>query len=419
MPEVRMTGTEAGAGIKTGAGAEAKIESGTESAGARHWVGAWSIAHTSLFRLPVGFDNQTFRTVVQLNLPGSALRVRVSNRYGREAVQIGAAAVSHAGADGILAGDTVPLLFDGVPWIRLAPGEERFSDAASLETFPGCRIAVDLHYPGRGRFISGNVFPAWHKASETGLHVGERHFPTRDGFRVRRLQNRILPATIGILAGVDVHAPTSCRAVVAFGDSITALNQWTSVLAERLLVEMPGVLSLLNQGIRGNRLLHAADSGFGKGIYGPAGILRFERDALAQSGVATVISLIGVNDLLQPGLTAPREQEQDAESLVNGMRGLIHLAHEKGVRILGGTIMPFGGYLLALTPEREAVRQAVNGWIRQGGEFDGVIDFDLAVRNPVSPERLTDHWHVGDRLHPNAQGGRVMASVIHPRFLVE
>ncbi len=389
------------------------------STAGRHWVGGWSIAHTSLSRLPALFDNQTFRTVIGLNLPGDALRIRISNRYGRHAVQIGAAAVSHASADGVLTGDVVPLLFDGVPWVRLAPGEERFSDAAPLEVFPGSRVAIDLHFPGRGRFVSGNIFPVWHKASQSGLHVGERVLPVRDGFRVRRLDNRMLPATIGILAGVDVHAPAACRAVVAFGDSITALNQWTSVLAERLTVEMPGMLSLLNQGISGNRLLHDAVSGFGKGIYGPAGILRFERDALAQSGVATVISLIGVNDLLQPGLSAPREQEQDAESLVNGMRGLIHLAHERGIRILGGTILPFGGYLLTLTPEREAVRQAVNGWIRQGGEFDGVIDFDLAVRNPVNPERLTDHWHIGDRLHPNAQGGRVMASVIHPGFLVE
>ncbi len=379
----------------------------------RHWVGGWSIAHTSLSRLPVLYDNQTFRTVVALNLPGDALRVRVSNRYGKQAVQIGAAAVSHAGIDGTLNGAVVPLLFDGAPWIRLAPGEERFSDPAPLTVLPGDRVAVDLHFPGRGRFVSGNIFPVWHKASRTGLHVGEREMPVREGFRVRRLDNRLLPATVGILAGVDVHAPATCRAVVAFGDSITALNQWTSVLAERLSVEMPGALSLLNQGISGNRLLHDAGSGLGKGIYGPAGILRFEHDALAQSGVATVISLIGVNDLLQPGLTAPREQEQDAESLVNGMRGLIHLAHEKGIRILGGTILPFGGYLLTLTPEREAVRQAVNGWIRHSGEFDGTIDFDLALRDPVSPERLTEHWHVGDRLHPNAQGGRVMASMIH------
>jgi lysophospholipase L1-like esterase len=276
----------------------------------------------------------------------------------------------------------------------------------------GSWLAIDLYYPEKGRFLSGNLFPILHRASATGMHVGEEPFPGRKRFLVRRLASRALPVPVGILAGVELFAPDTSRAVVAFGDSITVLNQWTSVLANRFLTEKPGCLALLNQGISGNRLLN--DSGFALtgGVYGPAGILRFKQDVLMQSGIAAIISLIGINDLLQPGLTAPRDQEQDADSLVNGMRGLIHMAHENGIRIMGGTITPFGGYLMSHTPEREAVRQAVNRWIREDGEFDGVIDFDAAMRDPVNPERLMDSWHIGDHLHPNALGGKIMASVI-------
>ncbi len=392
----------------------------TESPDAgRHWVGAWSIAHTNLGQFPALFDNQTYRTVIQVNLAGAAVRLRLSNRYGRKPIQIGAAAVSRCNLEGVLCETAQALSFAGQSWRTLEAGEECISDPVDLSMLPGDWLAMDLHYPGRGRFQSGNLFPVLHRGSEEGMHLGETLFPVRQRFLVRRLGNRPIPVPVGILAGVELLAPSACRSIVAFGDSITAFNQWTSVLANRLMTEKSGGLSLLNQGISGNRLLSDSGRVLPAGIYGPAGILRFEADALSQAGVAAVISLIGINDLLQPGLSAPKEQEQDAESLVNGMRGLIHLAHEKGVRILGGTITPFGGYLLTHTPEREATRQAVNGWIRQGGEFDGVIDFDAAVRNPVSPERLMDGWHVGDRLHPNAAGGRAMASVIHTDFLCE
>jgi lysophospholipase L1-like esterase len=383
------------------------------------WVGAWSIAHTDMTRVPSWFDNQTFRTVMQVNPPGERVRIRVSNRYGRKPVQIGGAAVSLCGESGALTGSSLPILFGGIPWRTLDPGEDLTSDPVDLAVPQGSWLAVDLYYPGKGRFLSGNLFPILHRVSETGLHAGEEPFPGRKRFLVRRLASRALPVPVGILAGVELLAPETSRAIVAFGDSITVFNQWTSVLANRFLIEKPGCLSLLNQGISGNRLLH--DSGFALtgGVYGPAGILRFKQDVLTQSGIAAIISLIGINDLLQPGLTAPRDQEQDADGLVDGMRGLIHMAHENGIHIIGGTITPFGGYLMSHTPEREAVRQAVNSWIREDGEFDGFIDFDAAIRDPVNPERLMDGWHIGDHLHPNALGGKIMASVIQTEVLDE
>ncbi len=382
-----------------------------------HWLGVWSIAHTNMTRVPASFDNQTFRTVIRVNPPGKGARIRVSNRYGSKPVQIGGAAISLCGEDGNLISKAHPLLFEGMPWRTLAPGEDFTSDPVEMAVPQGTYLSVDIYYPGKGRFLSGNLFPVLHRSSVEGLHAGEAQFPGKMRFLVRRLISRTLPIPVGILAGVELLSPVESRAIVAFGDSITALNQWTSVLENRFLTENPGCLSLLNQGISGNRLLH--DSGFSLtgGIYGPAGILRFKQDVLSQSGVAAIISLIGINDLLQPGFTAPRDQEQDADGLVNGMRGLIHLAHENGIHIIGGTITPFGGYLTAHTPEREAVRQSVNCWIREDGEFDGFIDFDAAVRDPVNPERLTEGWHIGDHLHPNAMGGKAIASIIETEML--
>lgn len=383
------------------------------------WVGAWSLCHTNLARFAVRFDNQTFRTAIQLNIEGTGVRVRISNRYGNEELQIGAAAVALSNERGVPAAAPIPLLFAGMPWTRLEAGEEKISDFAALAVQPGSWLVVDLHLPGKGRLFSGNLFPLYHRVSEEGMQVGEALFRPRRSFLVRGLSERLLPVPVAVISGVDVLTSTPAQAIVAFGDSITALNQWTGPFAARLHKDFPGQFSLLNQGISGNRLRYDSSNNLAKGIYGPAGVLRFEKDVLGQSGVSTVISLIGVNDLLQPGLTAPREQEADVESLTDGMRALIHLAHEQGLRIFGGTIMPFGGYLLTHTPEREKTRQAVNQWIREGHEFDGFIDFDAAVRDPVRPERLTDGWHLGDRLHPNAQGGRMMAALVDPEQLVQ
>lgn len=387
--------------------------------GPLHWVGAWSLCHTDLSRFPVRYDNQTFRTAVSLNLTGEAVRIRVSNRYGRETVLIGAAAAARAEVNGFpaeapLPVSPVPLHFGGMPWVRLAPGEERLSDPVPLSVTAGSWLVVDLHLPGKGHLLSGNLFPLYHRMSREGMQVGESRFETKRFFAVRGLSDRLLPVVVTTLSGVEVMTSREAMAIVAFGDSITALNQWTGPFSSKLGKEAAGRLTLLNQGISGNRLRFDSGNRLGKGIYGPAGLLRFEQDVLAQAGVGAVISLIGVNDLLQPGLTAPRDQEADVDSLVDGMRALIHLSHERGVRIFGGTITPFGGYLLTHTPEREAVRQEVNRWIREGDEFDGVVDFDAAIRDPVRPERITDGWHVGDRLHPNAQGGRMMAAQLRP-----
>ncbi len=383
------------------------------------WVGAMTLCHTNLARFAIRYDNQTLRTAVRINVGGTAVRVRVSNRYGRDTLQIGAAAVAISDARGVPGTDPVPLLFNGMPWVRLNPGEERLSQAAALTVRPGDWVSVDLHLPGRGRLYSGNLFPLYHRLSDEGMQVGETHFRARHSFLVRGLSQRLLPVPVAVFSGLDVWTDTAAQAVVAFGDSITALNQWTGPLADRLIQEYPGQLALLNQGISGNRLRYDSANTLARGIYGPAGVLRFEKDVLSQSGVSTVITLIGVNDLLQPGLTAPREQEADAESLIDGMRALIHLSHMEGVRILGGTITPFGGYLLTHTPEREKVRQTVNHWIREGHEFDGIIDFDAAIRDPVRPERITDGWHLGDRLHPNAQGGKMMAALVDPDLLLK
>ena len=217
-------------------------------------------------------------------------------------------------------------------------------------------------------------------------------------------------------------------AIVALGDSITdgaqtttdTNRRWPDVLWRRLRAA-PGIpdRGMLNLGISGNRLLHdpnppagSAAQGFAA-LFGESALRRFDRDVLAQPRARYVIVLLGVNDIGHPGTTAPASEAVTADDLIGGYRQLIARAHEAGLRVYGGTIMPmkddtFGFY----TPANEQTRQAANHWIRTSGEYDAVIDFDAVTRDPTDPQRLRPAYDSGDHLHPNDAGAAAMATTI-------
>jgi lysophospholipase L1-like esterase len=216
------------------------------------------------------------------------------------------------------------------------------------------------------------------------------------------------------LSGVDVTGPERRRdkgVVVAFGDSITdgsfstpdANDRYPDELAERL-VAAGRRLGVVNAGIGGNRILADADG------FGERATARFGRDALGQPGVRTVIVLEGINDIGLGGGAEP----VTAQQLIDGHRALIRAAHARGVRVVGATILPFAGVIYPgyYTPRGEEVRDAVNDWIRTGGEYDAVADLDRALGDPADPDRLNPRFDGGDGLHPNDAGMRAMAEAV-------
>ena len=181
---------------------------------------------------------------------------------------------------------------------------------------------------------------------------------------------------------------------------------------------------MLNKGIGGNRLLHdgpLATEGQFAGIgplFGDSALSRFDRDVLAQPGARYVIVLLGINDIGQPGSIAPASEAVTVQDLIFGHRQLIARAHERGLRIYGATLTPFEGTTIAgyYTAANEAKREALNRWIRTSGEYDGVIDFDRAVRDPAQPRRMLPQYDSGDHLHPNDAGMAAMANAIPLRY---
>ena len=220
------------------------------------------------------------------------------------------------------------------------------------------------------------------------------------------------------LTGIDVAVAGQTGVVVALGDSITdgaistpdTNQRWPDLLAERLAADTDQpAMAVLNAGIGGNRLLNNPAEGFE--FAGPNALARFDRDVLAQPGVTHLIVFEGINDIGMPALSGDPAESVSADQLIAGLRQLAERSHEHGIVVFGATITPFEGAMY-FSDEGESTRQAVNDWIRSGGAFDAVLDFDAVVRDPQQPTSIQSEFDPGDHLHLNDAGFRALAESI-------
>jgi lysophospholipase L1-like esterase len=402
----------------------------TGSAGAADrpaaWTGTWSTAVTGPATAPVPatvFEDQTLRQIVHTSIAGGSLSVRLSNEYGTQPLVIGEARVARrsTGAQTV-AGTDRRLTFGGHASVTVPPGAPALSDPVALPVPALSDLAISIYLPHRtpAATVHGSAFQTNYLAAGNRTHSPD-------------LPGATATTSWYFLSGVSVTAPARTAAVVALGDSITdgavttvdANHRWPDLLARRLQ-DPAGLrhLGVLNKGIGGNRLLHDGNTlpgdpfgGIGP-LFGDSALSRFDRDVLAQPGARYVIVLLGINDIGQPTSIAPPSEAVSVDELIFGYRQLIARAHERGLRIFGATMTPFQdttitGYYSAAN---EAKRLAVNRWIRTGGEYDGVIDFDRAVRDPAQPLRMLPRYDSGDHLHPNDAGMQAMADAIPLRL---
>jgi lysophospholipase L1-like esterase len=219
------------------------------------------------------------------------------------------------------------------------------------------------------------------------------------------------------LCGVDVVAPTETLGVVAVGDSLTDANisthdghhGWPSQLARRLAARAENQggrpIAVMNQGLGGNRILHD--------VRGDSGLRRFDRDVIAQPGATHAIVMLGTNDLRNR--SAKPEEEVSAAQMIAGLQQLALRGQTAGIKMIGCTLTPFWNETFlpgAWNPRREAVREAVNAWLREAGAFDAIVDFDTALRDPENHLRMLPKYDCGDHLHPSDLGYRAMGDAI-------
>ncbi|MDI6103165.1 SGNH/GDSL hydrolase family protein [Actinoplanes sp. NEAU-A12] len=213
------------------------------------------------------------------------------------------------------------------------------------------------------------------------------------------------------LSGLDVVSASATGTIVAFGDSITdgysstplTNRRYPDYLARRLWTASSGApaLGVVNAGLAGNSVL--VDGG---AVTGLSAVKRFAHDALSHPGVKGVILMEGVNDI-----NTTRNPPVTSWDLRAAHQTMIDAAHATGVKVYGGTLLPYGGSLQR-TPAREATRQAFNNWIRTSGAFDGVVDFDAALRDPAHPSAMLPAYAHSDKLHPNDARMQAMANAV-------
>ena len=293
------------------------------------------------------------------------------------------------------------LAFGGSPTATIAAGAVVVSDPVSLSVPAFADLAIDAYLPGDTAA----------SPSPLTMHAGaqQTNYVSTDGNHAGAADLPVATTTQAwfFLARVEVAAPDQAGTVVAFGDSITdgtrstpdINSRWPDHLAKRLAAANMK-MGVLNQGIAGNRVL--CD---GAGV---SALARFDRDVLVQPGVTHVVVLESINDI-GIGRSSPLPSAVD---LIAAHRQLIERAHAHGLRIYGATLTPFEGAAYA-TPEGEAKRQAVNEWIRTGKAYDGVIDFDAAVRDAAAPAKIQQQFNPGDNLHMNDAGYKAMADAIN------
>jgi len=368
------------------------------------WIGTWTVAPAPADG--VAFSNITLRMNARVSLGGSVLRVRLTNAHGTAPLLIGEAWIGRRDTGpAIVAGTHRKLSFGGEPSAIIATGSLLISDPVELDAAPLSDLVISVHLPqdlpasfgitGRYARITNYISPLGNFAGETVMPVGKL---TDDWY---------------IVAGIDVLAESGTGGIVALGDSLTDANisthdahaSWPAQLARRLHARGGRKFGMMNQGLGGNRILHD--------VRGDSGLRRFDRDVLAQPGVTHAIILLGTNDLRNRW--ARPEEEANAPALIAGLKQLALRAHARGIRIFAGTITPFENETFlpgAWTPAREAIRQEVNAWIRQGNAFDAVIDFDRGLQDPEHPTSMLPVYDCGDHLHPSDRGYLHMGDII-------
>jgi len=306
------------------------------------------------------------------------------------------------GSGSIAAGSAVPLTFSGSSTVTIPPGALIVSDPAPLKVAPLSNLAVSLYLPSQpASQITGHSF-----ADQTNYLVPGNSITSASLSTPKEIDSW------DFLKGIDVKADADSEAIVAFGDSITdgalstrnANARWPDVLAQRLQAnKKTAKLGVLNQGIGGNRILHD--------VAGPSALARFDRDVLAQTGVKYLIILEAINDI---GHAADSEKPYDivtADDLIAGYSQMVRRAHTHGIKVIGATLTPYVGARYS-SPKGEAMRQALNQWIRTTKELDGVIDFDKATSDPSNPSVFSSTADSGDHLHPGDAGYKTMGGVI-------
>lgn len=364
------------------------------------WKGTWATAveYTGKGDMPKeSLSKRSCRQIVHISMGGQELRLKLSNEMSNHPVDIRSVYIADtdSSANWEINGKTVKYLkFHGKKNVTIEPGKAIYSDDLKYALKAGQRLTITIDY---GERTPENATS--HRGSRTTSYI------VGSSFRISKPKDKhfVEGETADHwynLSAIDVKTDAKTPVVAVLGNSITdgrgsttnMQNRWTDFLSDALNAEKP--YGVLNLGIGGNCVVEG-------GLSEPA-MKRFDRDILGQTGVDKLVIFEGTNDI---GCSS-KNYEHVADTLIACYKVLIAKAKAKGIQVYGATITPTKGNGW-YSYWHEAIRQQVNEWIRKGGFFDEIIDFDELVRDPQDPQRLKEEYS-DDWLHLNPKGYEAM-----------
>jgi len=370
------------------------------------WVGTWSTAlqlvETGNNPPSPGLSNNTIRQILRVSIGGDTLRMRFSNEFSTSPVTINEVhiALSTEGFDTIDTNTDKVLLFNGEMNVTMDPGTAVTSDPIQFHLEPLTTLAVTIYFGSTSSDVTG------HPGSRTTSYILTGNAVSNEDF-----SGAVTTDHWYVINTIDVLGPDSAAAIAILGNSITdgrgsgtnKQNRWPDELALRLQ-DNPDtkLVSVLNEGIGGNCVLGSC--------LGPSALSRFNRDVLEQSGIRWLIILEGINDI---GYGAPGT----GNNLINAFTQMTNAAHASGIFVYGATLLPMKGSSYYST-QHETEREIVNEWIRTTNLLDGVIDLDMALRDPADTLSMLPEAQDGDWLHPSELGHHMMAEAVDLNLFV-
>jgi lysophospholipase L1-like esterase len=368
------------------------------------WVSTWATAPQLVEQnnMPPepGLSNNTLRQVVRVSLGGESMRVKFSNEFSKSPVTMKVVQIALSKGGGAIDVSTIQeLKFNGVSEVTMEPGAVVTSDPISFHLKARTDVAITIYFGQTSPDVTG------HPGSRTTSYLLAGNAVSSSDFT-----ESVKTDHWYVINGIDVKAPKSAAAVAILGNSITdgrgsgtnKQNRWPDILSERLLENSATrQVAVLNLGIGGNCVLRSC--------LGPSALDRFDRDILQQQKVHWLIIFEGINDIGQTQDSTAAMQV--ADDLIDAYSQMIDKAHAKGIVVYGATLMPINKSFY-YTSFHEVARSTVNEWIRTSGRFDAVIDFDKAMQNPEDTITLLPDVHMGDFLHPNETGHKLMGEAV-------
>ena len=369
---------------------------------AQNWVGTWATAPQTVVRSFMPYNNcmtnRSVRQVVKVSIGGDVIRLKLSNIYSMQPVEIRSIYIAHAKDSSDIDAKTAQYFKFGNSYKTVIPaGKQIVSDALKFKLRNLERVAITINY------TSAPEVPTVHMGSRTTSYIMKgltnAHSNFEKAFRENHWYN---------ISGIDVYTMSNNMSAIAImGNSITdgkcstdnAQNRWPDVMSEMLQLKHKITnQGVLNLGIGNNRVTVP-------GGFGALAKERFDRDILMQSGVKKVIIFEGINDI---GAAKSGNSETVARQIIESIQGMVRKAKARKMKVYLGTITPFrgAGYYSHF---HEAARLYVNDWIRsQAKKVDGILDFAKLLQDPNDDRRMKREYASNDWLHPNPAGYKAM-----------